>query len=296
MMQRMRPPVIWESQRLRCLLFTPGSEPRKLRRVDDFGADGVVLDLEDAVAEAEKTEARALVRAALAGLRSTPVVAVRVNGADTNRFADDVRSVVTPDLDCVMVPKVEDAQLLDQLDDLLAELEAEAGLERGTIRVLPTLETAAGVANAETIATGGGGRVVTLLFGIVDYSRDLDIEVGADAHELLYPRSRVAIAARAAGLRAPLDGPWLDLEDLDGLAEETRRVRALGFGGRIAIYPGQVDVIQRTCSELPESTRERLRRVVEEFERAESEGIASIQVDGRFVDYPVYVHAKQRLA
>jgi citrate lyase subunit beta/citryl-CoA lyase len=278
------------------MLFTPGSEARKLRRVDDFGADGVVLDLEDAVAEAEKTEARAAVRAALAGLRSTPVVAVRVNGADTNRFADDVRAVVTPDLDCVMVPKVEDAAILHELDGLLAGLEAQAGLERGTIRVLPTLETALGVANAETIAAGGGGRVVTLLFGIVDYSRDLDIEVGADAHELLYPRSRVAIAARAAGLRAPLDGPWLDLEDLDGLAEETRRVRALGFGGRIAIYPGQVDVIQRTCSELPENTRERLRRVVEEFERAESEGIASIQVDGRFVDYPVYAHAKQRLA
>src|SRR5215216_4054153 len=87
MTQRMRPPVNWESQRLRCLLFTPGSEPRKLRRADEFGADGV--------AEAEKTEARALVRAALAGLRATPVVVVRVNGADTNRFADDVRAVVT---------------------------------------------------------------------------------------------------------------------------------------------------------------------------------------------------------
>jgi citrate lyase subunit beta/citryl-CoA lyase len=292
----MRPPVEWESQRLRCLLFAPGSEPRKLRRVHEFGADGVVLDLEDAVAEAEKTEARATVRGALAGLRATPVVVVRVNGADTNRFADDVRAVVTPDLDCVMVPKVEDPALLDELDALLAELEAPLGLERGTIRVLPILETAAGVANADAIAAGGSGRLVTLLFGIADYSRDLGIEVGAEGHELLYARSRVAIAARAAGLRAPLDGPWLDLQDLDGLAAETRRVRALGFGGRIAIYPAQVDVIQRTCSELSDTAREQLRRVVEEFERAEAEGIASIQVDGRFVDYPVYVHAKQRLA
>jgi citrate lyase subunit beta/citryl-CoA lyase len=288
----MRPPVKWESQRLRCLLFAPGSEPRKLRRVDEFGADGVVLDLEDAVAEAEKTEARTLVRAALAGLRATPVVVVRVNGADTNRFADDVRAVVSPDLDCVMVPKVEGPEILDELDALLTELEAP----RGAVRILPILETAAGVANADAIAAGGNGRVITLLFGIVDYSRDLDIEVGPDAHELLYARSRVAIAARAAGLRAPLDGPWLDLQDLDGLAEETRRVRRLGFGGRIAIYPGQVEVIQRTCGELSETARERLQRVVEEFERAESEGIASIQVDGHFVDYPVYVHAKQRLA
>jgi citrate lyase subunit beta/citryl-CoA lyase len=195
-----------------------------------------------------------------------------------------------------MVPKVEDAGLLDELDELLTELEEQAGLDRGTIRVLPTLETAAGVANADSIAAGGAGRVVTLLFGIVDFTRDLDLEVGTDGDELLYARSRVAIAARAAGLRAPLDGPYLDLQNLDGLAEETRRVRALGFGGRIAIYPGQVDVIQRTCSELPDAMRERLQRVVEEFERAESEGIASIQVDGRFVDYPVYVHAKQRLA
>lgn len=287
---------MWENQRLRCLLFAPGSEPRKLRRVDDFGADGVVLDLEDAVAEAEKTEARALVREALAELQAAPVVVVRVNGADTKRFADDVRAVVTPDLDCVMVPKVEGPEVLDRLDALLTELEVPLGIAPGTVRILPILETAAGVANADAIAAGGRGRVVTLLFGIVDYSRDLDIEVGAEGLELLYARSRVAIAARAAGLRPPLDGPWLDLRDLDGLAAETRRVRALGFGGRIAIYPGQVEVIQRTCDELSDATRAHLQRVVEEFERAESEGVASIQVDGRFVDYPVYVHAKRRLA
>jgi citrate lyase subunit beta/citryl-CoA lyase len=292
----MRPPVVWDDQPLRCLLFAPGSEPRKLRRVDEFGADGVVLDLEDAVAEVEKDDARVAVRVALAGLRSTPVVAVRVNAANTNRLEDDVRAVVTADLDCLMVPKVEEPRVLAELDVLLAELEERVGVERGTVRVLATLETAAGVANAEAIAAGGAGRLLTVVFGLVDFSRDLDIDVGADGHELLYARSRVVIAARAAGLRAPLDGPYLDLDDLDGLARDTRRIRALGFGGRVAIYPRQVDVVQRAISELSDDARERLRRVVEEFERAEAEGIASIQVDGRFVDYPVYAHAKRRLA
>ncbi|HJV29470.1 MAG TPA: aldolase/citrate lyase family protein, partial [Gaiellaceae bacterium] len=112
----------WDTQPLRAILFAPGSEPRKLSRVGDFGADGIVLDLEDAVAESEKDDARVTVRAALAGYDATPVVAVRVNGPETSRLEDDIHAVVTADLDCLMVPKVEDPSLLARVDALLLDL------------------------------------------------------------------------------------------------------------------------------------------------------------------------------
>jgi citrate lyase subunit beta/citryl-CoA lyase len=287
--------VHWDTQPLRSLLFTPGSEPRKLSRVGDFGADGVVLDLEDAVADSQKDQARVAVREALGGYEATPVVTVRVNGADSNRLEDDVRAVVTADLDALMVPKVEDPTLLAKLDEFLLELEEERSLGARSVRILATIETAAGVARADDIARGGGGRLVTLIFGLVDFSRDLGIDLTAEGEELLYARSRVVIAARAAGLRAPLDGPYLDLEDLDGLERDARRSRRLGFGGRVVIHPRQVEPAQRAFAQLTDDERESCDRIVREFELAESEGRASIRVDGRFVDYPVYVHAKQKL-
>lgn len=294
--ERLRARVDWDTQPLRCLLFAPGSEPRKLRRVGEFGADGLVLDLEDAVAETQKDEAREAVQAAVAGYDSTPVVAIRVNGADSGRLEDDVRGVVTADLDCLMVPKVEDPQLLADLDVLLGELEAGLGLAPQSVRVLATIETAAGLVNVERIAEAGTGRLVTLVFGLVDFSRELAIDVTAEGYELLYARSRVVVAARAARLRAPLDGPYLDLDDLEGLERDAHRVHGLGFGGRIAIHPRQVEPVQRAFTYVSDDERERCDRIVQEFERAEAQGFASIRVDGRFVDYPVYLHAKQRLA
>jgi citrate lyase subunit beta/citryl-CoA lyase len=291
-----REPVRWETQPLRALLFAPGSEPRKLSRVGDYGADGIVLDQEHAVAETEKDDARAAVRASLAGYTGTQVVAVRVNGPETSRLEDDIRAVVTADLDCVMVPKVEEPSLFVALDALLLDVEARQGLPARSVRILATIETAAGVVRVNEIAAAGKGRLVTLVFGLVDFSRDLGIDLSAEGDELLYARSRIVLAARAAGLAAPLDGPYLDLDDLEGVEREARRSRSLGFGGRVVIHPRHVEPTQQAFAQLSDEERESCHRVVEEFERAESQGLASIRVDGRFVDYPVYIHAKRKLA
>ena len=130
-----RKPVRWDTQPLRAILFAPGSEPRKLSRVGEFGADGIVLDLEDAVAETEKDQARVTVRAALAGYDATPVVAVRVNGSDTGRLEDDIHAVVTAELNCLMVPKIEDTSLLARVDALLLE-DAHARANQRVARLL----------------------------------------------------------------------------------------------------------------------------------------------------------------
>jgi citrate lyase subunit beta/citryl-CoA lyase len=287
--------IDWNGQALRSLLFAPGNHPRKLEKVGSFGSDAIVLDLEDAVADAEKSAARDLVRAALPTYGEGTVRVVRVNGADTGRLEDDVAAVVCGELDCVMVPKVERPDTLPRVDEAIGGHEREHGLEPGHIRLLALIETAKGLVRCEEIAAEAPPRLFTLVFGLGDFSVDIGVDVTPEGDELLYGRSRVVVAARAAGLPSPLDGPYLDIPNIEGLEEECRRSRGLGFQGRVVIYPAHVEPAQRVYSELSDDEAERCRRVVAAFEEAEAAGSASIQVDGRFIDYPLYERAKQKL-
>ena len=293
--ERTRPAVVWEEQPLRSLLFAPGNHPRKLEKVGTFGSDAIVLDLEDAVADAEKEGARETVRAALETYTPPTVVFVRVNGAETGRLENDVDAVVCEHLDALMVPKVEHPETLVGLDRQLARLERERGLAAGHVRVLALIETARGLVRSEEIALAAPVRILTLVFGLGDFSVDIGVDLTQEATEILYGRSRVVVAARAAGMRPALDGPYLDLQNVEGLVEDTRRSRQLGFQGRVAVYPPQVEHVQRVYSELSPEEAERAQRVVDAFEAAESAGSASIQVDGRFVDYPIYERARAKL-
>jgi citrate lyase subunit beta / citryl-CoA lyase len=295
MSDRSRAPVVWDERPLRSLLFAPGNHPRKLEKVGSFGSDAIVLDLEDAVADAEKTAARETVRAALPTYAEPTIVFVRVNGAETGRLDDDARAVVGADLDGLMVPKVERPETLPELDRLLTALERERGLPEGHVRLLALVETARGLVRCEQIALAAPPRLLTLVFGLGDFSVDIGVDLTDDARELMYARSRVVVAARAARLRAALDGPYLDLQNAEGLVADTRHSRQLGFQGRVVVYPPQVEHVQRVYAELSPEEADRARRVVEAFEEAEAAGSASIQVDGRFVDYPIYMRAREKL-
>jgi citrate lyase subunit beta / citryl-CoA lyase len=287
--------VDWDAQVLRCLLFAPGNEPRKLTKVGTFGSDAIVLDLEDAVADSEKDAARDLVRDALPTYAPGTVRIVRVNGHDTGRLEDDLRAVVCEALDCVMVPKIERPETLARADAVLSVLERERGLPEGSIRMLGLIETARGLVRCEEIAASAPPRLLTTIFGLGDFSVDVGVDITPEGDELLYARSRVIVAARAAGLRPALDGPYLDLPNLAGLESDCWRSRRLGFQGRVVIYPGHVETVQRVYAELSDEEAERCRRIVEAFEAAEAVGSASIQVDGRFVDYPLYYRARHKL-
>src|SRR5712691_10004028 len=295
MSERTRPVVVWEERPLRSLLFAPGNHPRKLEKVGGFGSDAIVLDLEDAVADAEKSAARETVRAALPTYSGPTIVFVRVNGPETGRLEDDVRATLCPDLDGLMIPKVEQPETLPELDRLLSGLERERGLPDGHVRLIALIETARGLIRCEDIAQAAPSRLLTIVFGLGDFSVDIGVDLTPDATELLYGRSRVVVAARAARLRAPLDGPWLDLQNVEGLVADTLRSRQLGFQGRVVVYPPQVEHVQRAYSELSPEEAEWAQHVVEAFEQAEAAGSASIQVDGRFVDYPIYERAKEKL-
>lgn len=287
--------IDWSVQTLRSLLFVPGSDRRKLAKVGTFGADAIVLDLEDAVANEEKTAARALVREAISNYAMDTVVAVRVNGPESHRMETDIRSVVCPGLACIMIPKLEDAKTLGQIDDIIADQENQEGMEPGTVRVLALIETAKGLVHSENIAAQAPERLLTLVFGLGDFSTDLGIDLTNDGYELLYARSRVTVAARAAGLPKPIDGPFLDLNDDAGLIADCRRSRHLGFQGRVTVYPPQVDATQHAYSWLSEEEVDQARKVIEAFEESERGGSASIRVDGKFVDYPIYYQALENL-
>lgn len=288
--------IDWDAQLLRSLLFVPGSDERKLGKVASFGADLVVIDLEDAVAEDEKSAARALTREAIPGCGAGgALVTVRVNAIETGRMEQDLAGVLRPELAAIMIPKVQDAQTLAALDRALCAAEREQGMEVGSVRVLALIETARGIADCERILASAPPRTHTAVFGAGDFSTELGIDLTRDAQELLYARSRLVVATRAAGLAKPVDGPWLALQDTDGLAADCARSRGLGFQGRVTVYPPQVQTVHQAYSWLPPEEVERARRVVEAFEEAEARGVASIRVDGRFVDYPIYRLARERL-
>jgi citrate lyase subunit beta/citryl-CoA lyase len=286
----------WDLQLLRAVLFVPGNSVRKLQKAKVSGADAIAMDLEDAVPADQKSLARETVRLELDSSPRETLVSVRVNAVETGLLSDDIGAIARPGLDCVIVPKVQDPEALVEVDRLLTEAERAHDLDLGSIRMLATIETARGIVRVHDIVRRAPARLLTLLFGAADLALDLDIDLTPDATELLYARSRVAIAAKGEGLRAPIDGAYLlDLRDIEGLLSDTRRSRQLGFQGRAVIHPSHVMPVQEAYSLLTDTELSHALRLIEAFEEALSTGVGAIAFDGRMVDYPIYYRAKNRL-
>jgi citrate lyase subunit beta/citryl-CoA lyase len=287
----------WATTPLRTMLFVPGSDERKLRKARILDADTVVLDLEDAVTPDRKAAARNLIRAELPGLSNDTraAVGVRINPVGTALWRDDLRAVACDSLDFVIVPKTEHADQLREVDALLTGLEAELGVERGGIGMFASIETPLGVLRCGEISLAAPERLLTFAFGPVDLAADLGLDLTEQGLELLYARSQVVVAARAGGRLPAIDGPYLALDDLVGLEATTSRSRQLGFQGRVVIHPDQLHPVAQIFSELSEAELAHARRIVDAFSAVEQEGVASIAVEGQFVDYPVYHRARRKL-
>lgn len=286
--------IDWDKAPLRTLLFAPANDERKLRKVGTVGADVVILDLEDAVAASEKAAARESVGLAVPGIEAE-VVCVRVNCEASGLLELDVTASVLEGMHGLLVPKVEDAATLGRLDKLVRKLERRSRLAKGSIGFFALIETARGLARCEEIAESGSPRLVTFVFGLADFSTDIGLDLSVEGTELLYARSRLVVAARAAGLRAPVDGPYLQLEDAAGLVSDSVRSRRLGFQGRVLIHPSQVEPVRNAYSGMAPAELMQVQRLVEAFEQAEAKGVASIRVAGQFVDYPIYERAREKL-
>jgi citrate lyase subunit beta/citryl-CoA lyase len=279
-------------QPLRSFLFAPGNHARRVEKALSLDADAVILDLEDAVATAEKRATRDAVIAALARPRRA-LLYVRVNAVDTEFCYGDLAAVVRPGLDGVILPKVESTAGLVTADWLLGQLEREQGLMPRTIDLVPIIETARGLNQIDAILAAGT-RVKRVAFGAGDFTLDVNMAWSRGEAELAYARAKIVTASRAAGIEAPFDTVWVDLADEEGLEASARTALGFGFQGKMCIHPNQIAVVNRvfTPSEAEIAFAE---RVVVAFARAEAEGSAAIQLDGKFIDYPILYRAQRVL-
>ena len=279
-------------QPLRSFLFAPGNHARRVEKALSLDADAMILDLEDAVATAEKRATRDAVIAALTRPRRA-LLYVRVNAVDTEFCYGDFAAIVRPGLDGVILPKVESAAGLATADWLLAQLEREQGLMPRAIDLVPIIETARGLNQIDAILAAGT-RVKRVAFGAGDFTLDVNMAWSRDEAELAYARAKIVTASRAAGIEAPFDTVWVDLADGEGLEASARTALGFGFQGKMCIHPNQIAVVNRvfTPSEMEIAFAE---RVVAAFARAEAEGSAAIQLDGKFIDYPILYRAQRVL-
>lgn len=277
----------------RSFLFAPANHPRRAAKAITLPADAAILDLEDAVAVAEKPGAREIALGVLRQPRRSRGY-VRVNALGTEWGYGDLVAMVAPGVDGIVLPKLESADEIRTADWLIGALERERGLPAGSIDLMPLVETAAGLMNIAAIARAGT-RVKRLAFGAGDFTLDLDMSWSRAEQELLPYRSAFVVASRAAGLEPPADTVWVDLQDGDGFRQSAKQARALGFQGKLCIHPDQVPVVNEAFAPDAESVA-RARRVIAAFEEAERQGLASIQLDGRFIDYPIVYAARRMVA
>jgi citrate lyase subunit beta / citryl-CoA lyase len=281
------------TQRTRSLLFCPATAPRPLAKLPSTGADAVAIDLEDAVTNDRKVDARADLRAALEHFADVRTY-VRVNHPSTGLTEGDIHGVLHPNLDGIVLPKVESVETVRSAAGWLSDAERDQGLEPGRTAMLLLIESALGIHRAAEILAADE-RVETGIFGFVDFMLDLGmdaIDTSDGAEELLLARSSLVLAARVAERRPPLDGPFIDISAGERFESQCAQARRLGFAGKMLIHPSQVARSHRGFAPTAEEA-ELARHVVDQFAEAEANGVAAIVVDGRLVDYPVMMRARR---
>jgi len=278
---------------LRSLIFVPGNRATMLERSREFNADIIMYDLEDSVPPAEKVNARDMARQWVPDLwKAGRRVMVRCNGLDTGLTRDELAAVIGPDLYGVSVGKTESPWDIQEIDRIIGPYEAAAGLEPGAIKLIPWIESAKAVMNAQLMA-GASSRIIAIAFGAEDYTVDMGLRRTDSGEEVYVPRATTAIAARAAGV-ASLDSPYVAFRNPEGLKEDCSTARQFGYNGKFAIHPAQIDTINETFSPNSEDVAY-ARRVMEAWNLAESAGRGSLDLDGKMVDVPVVKRAQNLL-
>jgi len=283
---------------LRSLLFVPGNNPKMISKAASLPADGIIFDLEDAVPLKDKATARSMVRDAIeTGKAGASSVFVRINALTTGLTAEDLNCVVVNGLDGVLLAKAETGADIVRLDGMLEEAEVKSGMAVGTVKISPILETAKGIINAYEIASASE-RIFATSFGAGDYYRDMGrstASITPEQTELLFARSQVAIAGRAAGVQA-IDTAFFGLlSDLDSFRKEAVLALQLGYKGKYLIHPSQIDIANEVFSPSADDIAF-ARKVVEAFEEAQRKGAGATSLEGKMIDYMTYWQAKDLIS
>ena len=277
----------------RSFLFVPASDERKLAKASTLQADAVILDLEDGVATARKAEARALLQRFLPAQPVTGIEwLVRLNAVDTPYFEADLEAALRAGPHALVLPKIESADVLRQVDDRLTAAEHTLGRSPGSVRLFALVESARGLLAAGEVAAASP-RLQGLMLGHVDLCADLGITAGpAGSGILLHARCLLVLAARAAGLDA-VDTIYLNVKDPEGLRAEAQQAVGLGFAGKLAIHPGQLPILHAAFT--PDADRvARAERILEAWRQAQAEGRGVCALDGLLIERPV-VEAERRV-
>jgi citrate lyase subunit beta/citryl-CoA lyase len=214
---------------------------------------------------------------------------VRVNGLDTGLLEEDLAAIVSEELDGISLPKAHSAEIVQQVDHYLTLLEKMRGLEVGKTKIMPWIESAQAVLNAESICKASP-RIVGASLGSEDYTVDMRIERTKESKEIEWARYQVALACRMAGIGA-VDAPEMDFQDTEQLERDGRFVRSIGYSGKYCIHPGQVEVVNRIFAPTEEEVAY-AKRVIEAYEQGEREGRGAVAMDGVVIDRPVYLRAR----
>ena len=278
----------------RSMLFLPGNTPNMLINGSCLGADAVIFDLEDAVSPAEKDAARILVRNTIRYMdfRGCEVI-VRINSIDTAFWKQDIEQILPQKPALILLPKTSSPADVLEADAYITEVEAKLGFEKNTVGLMPLIETALGVENAFQIATATK-RVKALFLGAEDLTADLQCKRTKEGREIEYARTRLVVAARAAGIDV-YDTPFTDINDDEGIWTDASYAKGLGFNGKASISPRHVAVINSVFSPTQKDV-DYAYEVMEAITLAEQQGKGAISLHGKMIDAPIVNRAKQTIA
>ncbi len=276
----------------RSRLYMPGNNPYLSQNAFVFGADCIILDLEDSVPPSEKFAARILVRNVLKNVDfGESEKAVRINPLSTPFGRADIEEVVPAEPDLILIPKAESAQDVKLVEELVEEVKHKHGIEK-EIYFMPVIESAKGGWNAYDIASASK-LVASLAFGAEDYTRDIGAKPTKEGWETLVVRSLVVMGAKAAGVQAS-DTVWSDIDDVEGLRRSTEFGKSLGFDGKGAIHPSQIEVIHEVYNPTSEEI-EYAKKVVAAYEEAKAKRLGVVALGRKMIDTPIVARAQRIL-
>jgi citrate lyase subunit beta/citryl-CoA lyase len=278
----------------RSLIFVPGNNRRFIEKAKGLKADIICFDLEDSVPVNEKDAARQMIGDALSQRpQFESSLYVRINPLDSDLWSLDLKEAIKNGIDGIVVPKVNDQNQIKNLGYELTLLEDSRQMIKGSIKLVPSIESAKGIVNSYLIATASQ-RVNAMVFGIFDFLYDMGLDYSENdgMEKYMYARSKVPVDARAAGIEA-IDGIWQKVDDIEGLIRDAAVARRLGYSGKSLIHPTQIEPVHRVF--IPtESQIKWARKVVDALEKAmeKGEGLGAVKLEGKMVDAVHYKQAK----
>ena len=276
----------------RSMLFVPGSNEKMATKSLGIDADSLIIDLEDSVAPHAKKDAREFVREFIKETDfGEKEVAVRINSLKTEYGNDDLNEMIQAQPHTLVIPKVEKGKELKELDILMTQIEKQQNFPIEGVKLMALIETPLGIINVDEIAMSTS-RLTGLLFGAGDFTRETRGQITKERWELYYPLIKIIVAARAVNIDA-VDSPYFDVKDPEGCEVNARQAKILGYDGKSAIHPSQVEVINKVFTPTPEEI-ERAKKVIELYQKAEAEGKGATQLNGQLIEH-VHVTISKRI-